>query len=76
MITSRLWFGPRRFGWGWTPVTWEGWALTIVAVIAVGAIGYFFGHSPLGIAAMLLCLAVFCVIVVLTGGRPGGPGLH
>lgn len=25
---SRLWFKAKRFGWGWVPVTWEGWALT------------------------------------------------
>jgi hypothetical protein len=31
------WFGPKSFGWGWTPVTWEGWVVVIgiVAVIAV-----------------------------------------
>jgi len=34
---ARYWFKPRRYGYGATPVTWEGWALT-VAVAAIGAI--------------------------------------
>ena len=33
------WFKRRRYGWGWTPVTWQGWVtilsfLLLVAVIA------------------------------------------
>ena len=34
---ARYWFRPRRYGFGATPVTWEGWALT-VAVAAIVAI--------------------------------------
>ena len=32
--TSRYWFKPRRFGLfnGYYPVTWEGWALTVVCL--------------------------------------------
>jgi hypothetical protein len=34
---ARYWFRPRRYGYGATPTTWEGWALT-VAVAAIVAI--------------------------------------
>jgi hypothetical protein len=34
---ARYWFRPRRYGYGATPVTWEGWALT-VAVVSIVAI--------------------------------------
>jgi uncharacterized membrane protein len=37
MNDPRTWFQPKVVGIGWTPRTWEGWAL-IAAVIAVGAI--------------------------------------
>jgi hypothetical protein len=30
-----LWFRAKRYGWGWTPVTWQGWAITIVYALAV-----------------------------------------
>lgn len=35
----KYWFKRRRYGWGWTPVTWQGW-LTIgffMAVVIGGA---------------------------------------
>lgn len=25
---QKLWFKAKRFGWGWVPATWEGWAVT------------------------------------------------
>lgn len=25
----RPWFRPKRFGFGWTPATWQGWLVTI-----------------------------------------------
>jgi len=28
MNDPRLWFGPKRLGWGISPRTWEGWAVT------------------------------------------------
>ncbi|MEN9931836.1 MAG: hypothetical protein RIS17_409 [Pseudomonadota bacterium] len=32
-----LWFRPKRLGLGWTPVTWEGWAVTgLLALVLVG----------------------------------------
>ena len=34
------WFRPKRFGFGWTPATWEGWVVTAaVAALAVSLFG-------------------------------------
>ena len=33
------WFGPKRIGWGFTPRTWEGWLVTLLAVAAAVAPG-------------------------------------
>lgn len=30
---SKLWFAAKRYGYGWYPVTWEGWA--VMGVYAV-----------------------------------------
>lgn len=30
---NKLWFKAKRFGWGWTPVTWQGWLVTLGYVI-------------------------------------------
>ena len=24
------WFRRKRFGWGWTPISWEGWVATLL----------------------------------------------
>jgi hypothetical protein len=37
MNHPREWFQPKVVGIGWTPQTWEGWAI-IVSVIAIGAV--------------------------------------
>jgi hypothetical protein len=29
------WFRPKRYGYGATPVTWQGWAVTIATVAAM-----------------------------------------
>jgi hypothetical protein len=34
---STYWFRPKRYGYGATPVTWQGWALTGAAVAAIAA---------------------------------------
>ena len=37
IVGDKLWFGPRRdrLGWGWSPVSWEGWVTVVVAVVAI-----------------------------------------
>jgi len=32
---TKLWFKARRYGWGWTPVSIEGWVVLIVFVVLV-----------------------------------------
>ena len=33
-MEKKLWFKRKKYGWGWYPVTWQGWAI-IVAYIAL-----------------------------------------
>jgi len=32
---TRYWFKPKRYGYGATPVTWEGWVATLAAIVVV-----------------------------------------
>ena len=34
-VREGYWFAPRLFGFGATPVTWQGWALTLGGAIAL-----------------------------------------
>ena len=35
MKINKYWFKPKRFGYGATPITWEGWAVVIVFIIYI-----------------------------------------
>lgn len=35
MENKKLWFKAKMWGWGWTPISWEGWVITILYVIAI-----------------------------------------
>ncbi len=39
---SKPWFGPRKFGFGFTPLSWEGWVCTILSVFAFTGLIVFF----------------------------------
>ena len=41
-MTARYWFRPKRYGLGATPVTWEGWAVTGLAIVFIGVVTWFF----------------------------------
>lgn len=30
-----MWFEKRRYGWGWHPLTWQGWTIFFSALIAL-----------------------------------------
>ncbi|WP_082463778.1 hypothetical protein [Sphingomonas sp. Leaf17] len=69
-MRNNAWFRPKRFGWGMTPVTWQGWALTIGGVIAVIALM----RSSLpgwvrGGGAMLMLAAMIAIAAKRTEGR-------
>ncbi len=35
MNEKKYWFKRRRYGWGWTPVTWQGWIAVAVPLAFV-----------------------------------------
>ena len=72
MMTKTPWFGPRGSGgWGWTPVTWQGWAISIGFIVVAMAIGLIPGirYRLSIIAVLVVALIVVCAI---TGTKPGG----
>ena len=32
---KRPWFGPKRIGWGYSPQSWQGWAITLALPVLV-----------------------------------------
>lgn len=40
-MRKKLWFRRKRYGWGWTPATKEGWAITLLYIAFVVLVGVY-----------------------------------
>lgn len=49
-VRPGYWFAPKRYGLGSTPVTWQGWAVTLAFVLSVAAIMRFIPDTDLRLA--------------------------
>ena len=34
-MTTTPWFKAKQYGWGWTPATWQGWAILVLYVLLI-----------------------------------------
>jgi hypothetical protein len=68
LIGRKAWLGPRRLGWGLSPVTAEGWAVLVIGIAAAVVLAFTDRHSRwLG----LIVVAAMLVIAFLKGTSPG-----
>jgi hypothetical protein len=66
------WFKPKRYGYGATPVTWQGWLLTIAAVAATAVSVFKLLQAPahpLQVAAWLALMAFSVAVLVIVSRR-------
>jgi hypothetical protein len=67
---KKVWFGPRRLGWGWEPVSPEGWFTTF----AIVALSMGLRRAKLRSAWLKYGLGGgFLLLAFLKGTAPGGP---
>jgi len=75
------WFRARSYGWGWTPVSVEGWLVVVIFLVAVLVSTFYFlyriraGADVRSAAILFLVWIAFLVgaliiIAWLTGERP------
>jgi MFS superfamily sulfate permease-like transporter len=61
-VRPGYWFAPKLFGWGATPVTWQGWLVTAVFVVVL--IGISRGlEGPARWLSLLLAIVGFTTII-------------
>ena len=64
-MRRRQWFGPRRWGWGYQPVTWEGWTVTVLAlVLLLGADPWVIGPYGGGAGVVYFVVVVGALLAV------------
>lgn len=65
------WFGPRRLpGFGWSPISWQGWTVIVFFVVAIFACGLLLPGVALKAGAEVVLVALLLVVCLLTGTRP------
>ncbi len=68
---KKLWFRRRSYGWGWFPVTIEGWLVTIVAILVIIASGSILKENTiLGITPIILVIIILIIICIKKGEKP------
>ncbi|MFA6520388.1 MAG: hypothetical protein WCT44_02140 [Candidatus Paceibacterota bacterium] len=50
---KKLWFKRRMYGWGWMPISWEGWAVTIIYILSLAGDLKFINDSHNSFSATL-----------------------
>ena len=69
LIGEKVWFAPRRLGWGLDPVSPEGWAVTLLAVLVSVTSKRTHGTTRSGARVLL---GILIILMVLKGSTPGG----
>ena len=71
-----LWFRAKRFGWGWYPVTWQGWAIILMYVFVLFANTRYINNHEFSNSDFLMqffpqtyILTVFLIIICYTTGE-------
>lgn len=77
MFGKPQWFVPKKFGWGLRPVTWQGWAYSLVwaAMIAAPFVLLLTRSQPLeaGVWMLASCSALFYDVYLILQQMRGGP---
>jgi hypothetical protein len=59
---TTYWFKPKRYGYGATPTTWQGWAMTLGTVFVMVAVSLYLRLTEQNLWALL----AFDVLALLT----------
>ena len=74
VLGTRYWFGPKRgSGWGWRPITWQGWLVTALDLAATVLVSTILKGTT-RLEAVLGVVAALVAVCLLTGTDPGSAG--
>jgi hypothetical protein len=74
LIGDKVWFGPRRHGWGWRPVSWEGWVILVGSTVSSVVVRRWMRteHPDWERRTRVLSGAAVLGVMMLKGTTPGG----
>ncbi len=76
MKNKKLWFKAKMYGWGWQPVSWEGWVVTLIYVAAitlifldVGNVAHSGNKAVFTLVVRLIINTIFLLIICYARGE-------
>lgn len=76
-VKQKYWFKRKFYGWGWTPVTWQGWFVTFGYISILIALGLSIDEasprrevSIIFILPFFVLTSLFVSILYKTGEKP------
>jgi len=73
---AAFWFRPKRYGYGVTPVTWQGWTITIATAIVVGVssalVPVFAATAPSIFLAIPIDLMLIAALLIVSRRKTDG----
>ena len=71
--SPKLWFRAKRYGLGWTPCTWQGWAAMLAFVLLLIGGTFALRRHGQGTAAVIAYALVLAVLLTAVCWRKGEP---
>jgi hypothetical protein len=76
---DKLWFRAKRYGLGWYPVTWQGWAVVLMYVFSITALATYMNNHEHSVSDFLMSFfpilyiqTVFLIIICYAKGEKPG----
>jgi hypothetical protein len=66
MNKNNYWFKRRRYGFGWTPVTWQGWVSVVVMLAIIFGATYLFATTSPNNRSFVLYLNTLGMTIILS----------
>jgi hypothetical protein len=64
-MSQKIWFKSKSYGWGWVPVTWQGWLVIVGWILLYGAILIAIFHAETLIGTLLGIVALCAIMILL-----------
>jgi hypothetical protein len=61
-----LWFKAHKFGYGWSPATWQGWILLTIMLVLAIFVGYIVDAHAYSVSDMLIDAFPFWFLILTT----------
>lgn len=69
---GKPWFRRRRFGWGWSPATKEGWGVLLAYILVIFALNASLPHAGTAFFAGLIIATITLVAICFAKGESPG----